>query len=579
MAPVQDRADGAGIAVDRLLAEDLFRGSLAGGATGVHRLVTWCVPVEEASARGTESLSRDLTGMAVYAPTELFASGDPGKAVHRLAERGAALVLVCPGGTEAPDLTAAGRAADEVDLPLLVLASPVTFLDASRLVATKVLAQTTHVLEYGTRVHRTLGDVFARGAGLAALARTMSQLSGTTVLILGNTGELLAEAAPRPSAPDMSSAAVERVIELLNAGEYADGDGHAAVVELDIDRDVLQVIVAPVRVAGEPYGLLTLVEPSYPAAEHDLSQHVVIAEQGVSLTGSELLRQHSVREAEERARNDFVHALLHGRFTDQLELAARAEHYRFPIDGRFAVLVVTAKGLHPDDDAGRRKARAAEQAARSAPPGDDMPTLTALIGSMIVVVRQLPAPRATDRDPLEESHHLREVATHLHRAMRQRLRSDVRVAYGRPFDGAAGVARSYREARTTEALARRVNTEEVCSYADLRIFAAIQDSAMSPAGQAFAAEILAPLKQLDGQTGNLEELVLAYIEEAGNLNATARRLHLHRNTMLYKLDRASRAMQMDIRTTEAQFMIWLAHHITALSDVVAALDDELAPPT
>ena len=72
---------------------------------------------------------------------------------------------------------------------------------------------------------------------------------------------------------------------------------------------------------------------------------------------------------------------------------------------------------------------------------------------------------------------------------------------------------------------------------------------------------------------------MAYIEEGGNLNATARRLHLHRNTMLYKLDRASRAVQTDVRRPEAQFMIWLAHHIAVLNDVGAALDRELAPPS
>jgi DNA-binding PucR family transcriptional regulator len=195
------------------------------------------------------------------------------------------------------------------------------------------------------------------------------------------------------------------------------------------------------------------------------------------------------------------------------------------------------------------------------------------------VVRQLPARASAMSEALDEANELRSFAEAVHRKVRQRIADDLRVSYGRPGDGAAGVARSYREARTTEALARRVSTSSICSYRDLRVFAAIQEAAMSPAGQAFAADVLSPLRQTDGQTGNLEEVVLAYIEESGNLNATARRLHLHRNTMLYKLDRASRALQMDVRTTDAQFMVWLAHHIRALGDVVGALDQELAPPT
>ena len=93
---------------------------------------------------------------------------------------------------------------------------------------------------------------------------------------------------------------------------------------------------------------------------------------------------------------------------------------------------------------------------------------------------------------------------------------------------------SYREARTAEALGKQTNTRSVAAYEDMRLYAALQASATSDAGKALAEEMLGPLQQADGQTGNLASVVLAYIEEAGNLNAAARRLHLHRNTMLYK---------------------------------------------
>jgi sugar diacid utilization regulator len=586
VADVDNPAEGSGVSVRQLLAEELLCGSLLAGDRGLSNIVSWCVPVttEDPTSSG------DLSEVAAY--TSLPTEGLGASLVEGLAKSGASALLVWPGRLgERPDLSEASRAADAVGLPLLLLAPKATFRETSRLIATKVLAQSTHVLEYGTRVHRTLGDVFARGGGLPALAHTMSQLSGATVLVIGSAGELLTSAAPSRVSADSTEALateVQRATGVLAVvGDESDGHdvdraGHhhamARIVTLDVDGTKLDTIVAPVRVAGEPYGLLALVEPVHPAAEHDLSQHMVIAEQGVSLTASELLRQHSVREAQERARNDFVHALLHGRFTDKLELAARAEHYRFPLAGRFAVYVVTSPRLHPDESASRHKAHDAARLAASAVPDDRQLTLTALIGSMIVVVRELKAPATSSSDTAGESEESRIFATRVHRAMAARLGEDVRMAYGRPDNGAAGVARSYREARTAEALGRRVNTGPISAYTDLRVFAAIEDAAMSAAGQAFATSLLAPLQQSDGQTGNLEEVVLAYIEESGNLNATARRLHLHRNTMLYKLDRASRALQMDVRTTEAQFMVWLAYHITALSDVVGGLERELSPP-
>jgi DNA-binding PucR family transcriptional regulator len=143
------------------------------------------------------------------------------------------------------------------------------------------------------------------------------------------------------------------------------------------------------------------------------------------------------------------------------------------------------------------------------------------------------------------------------------------------------VAASYREARTALALGQRVKAGAesggVCGYDELKVFAAIEQVAGSAAGRAFAEEVLEPLRRLDGQTGNLEQIVLGYIEASGNINEAARRLRLHRNTMLYKLDRASRALRMDIRTAQAQFMVWLAHHIDALAEVRDSLDTELLP--
>ena len=580
MFDLHARPTNPGVSAERLLAEELLHDTLIGGRTGLGRVVTWCVPLADEPGRPAVD---DVSAMAVFVPADRLVAGEAEELISHLAERQAAMVLAWSHHTvTARSLASAARAADEVGLPLLRLPPRATFQVTSRLIATKILAQSTHVLEYGTRVHRTLGDVFSRGGGLPALAHSMSQLSNTSVLVLASNGELLASGAT-PACERRAPGFGQRVAEVLAHDltphlllDEPDHGATARVITVEVDAASVQVIACPLVVAGEPYGVLALVEPERPVREHDLAQHMVVAEQGVSLAASELLRQQSVREAEERARNDFVHALLHGRFTDQLELAARAEHYQFPLDGCVAVFIVTATGLRPDDPASRRRAREAARAAQSVLPGEDLLTLTALVGSMLVLVRQVTGECAADGEVAPEV--LAEFGAALHRSMQHRLGDAVRIAYGRPGVGAPGAAQSYREARTAEALARRVGTGAVTAYSELRVFAAIQAAASSPAGLAFAREILTPLQQADGQTGSLEEVVHAYIAESGNLNATARRLHLHRNTMLYKLDRASRVLHMDIRTTEAQFMIWLAHHIKALSEVDGALEGELAPP-
>lgn len=583
-----------GITVQTVLAEPLLQGVLKGGEPGLANTVNWCLPLSEVGATATPAAggsAGDLDGIVVHLPTTQLSTGEASHAlVTGLARRGAAAVVAWPPpGREEVSLDSAARAADATSLPLIAVPEETDFRRTSQLVATKVLAQTAHVLEYGDRVHRTLGEVFAHGSGLNAMARTMSQLSRTPVAVLGLTGEILAQAdVTRSGAGLLEQPGLGEVVtEVLKAHQHeraqvaASGQGsgsHVRTMELELrDDDPAHAVVAPVTVAGDAYGAVLLLQRRWPPAEHDLAQHIVIAEHGATLAGSELLRQHSVHEAEERARDDFVDTLLHGRFTDRHELAARARHYRFDPQARFAVFVVTSPGLRSGRTPDNHRAGAALRSLRMA-RADDLLTLTALIGPMIVVVRQLAATSTDQGGALTEREARGSFADFIRRTLRDRLGDGVRVAHGRGGTGAAGVAQSYREARNAATLTQQIGGSQVCGYDDLRVFAAIQEVASSEPGRSFAAEVLEPLRQADGQTGNLEEIVLAYINESGNLNAAARRLHLHRNTMLYKLERASRALQMDVRTAETQFMVWLAHHIDTLGEVQAALDNELAPP-
>ncbi|SON63789.1 hypothetical protein MSIMFI_05320 [Mycobacterium simulans] len=48
---------------------------------------------------------------------------------------------------------------------------------------------------------------------------------------------------------------------------------------------------------------------------NDSARHRIVSEQATAVIGSEMLRQRSVDEAEERARGAFIQALVHGSFS------------------------------------------------------------------------------------------------------------------------------------------------------------------------------------------------------------------------------------------------------------------------
>ncbi|MFD1937519.1 helix-turn-helix domain-containing protein [Nonomuraea mangrovi] len=602
-----DGIDGNGhVPIRTLLAEPLLRGRVIGGEAGLGRTASWCLPLSEvghhaisgatpragSGAASGEGPPRDLSGVAVHLPLATL-TGESGEGlVAELAGRGAAALLAWsppdgPAAQEGPagrladpaGLAAATRAADAAGILLLILPAEADYRAVSRLVGQKALAQTSHVLEYSTRVHRALAEVLARGSGIPAMARAITGLSRCPVMAMDADGETLACAGFDGTGCDpeeIGGLLAERLPDLRDRYGTA-----AGLIELDLRREgpahATHVLIAPIVVGGELYGRLVLIEPSWPSDEHDLAQHRVIAEHGATLTGSEMLRQRSVRAAEERARGDFVEALAHGRFADPHELEARARHHGFDTAGRFAVFAATAGALLPAGRRDERRAAAVTRIAQAVEPSADRWTMAAAVGTFIVVIRQVAAAGAA-ADPLAEQRAVAQFAQHLHRSLRAHLGDDLRVTSGRPGRGAAGVAASYYEARVAMGLARHTDASPVCGYDDLRVYAALKEVAASAEGRAFAREILESLRRVHSQSGDLEQVVIAYIRSAGNLNAAARTLKLHRNTMLYKLDRASRALRMDIRSADTQFMVWLAHHIDTLAAVTGALSDELSPP-
>ena len=561
------------VTVSDLLAEPLLRNTLVAGATGVGRAVRWCLPLSEIT--GDPDAAEE--GVAVHAHADHLRDGAGPDTVERVAASGAVALLVRLGPADVASpaelrvsFPEARAAADAAGLPLALLPPTADYRAVSQLVATKVLAQATHVLQYSDRVHRSLGEIHARGAGIPSLAYGMARMGEAPVMVVDLDGTVLAyetTAAGTKPAPAPVAAVLARHVEGLVRGELPIG---ATVLDpVDATGSAVVPIAAAVMFGGEISGIVAVLEPPH-GDPHDRAQRRIIAEEGAVLVGSEMLRIRSMTEAEERTRGDFVVELVHGRFADGGQLQARARHHGFSVDGTYAVYVAELDPPASDDVRAVRRFNAAARAVERLYPEAPLPTLATQIGGNLVVVH--PVANGVDAAAV------RDVAGAVRRVLRERLDAEARVAFGRVGTGAGGVATSYREARTALALGRRIDVPPVAGYDDLRIFVALRDLADSENGRSFAAEMLAPLRRADGNARSLESVVFAYIAESGNLNAAARRLGLHRNTTLYKLDRVSRVLGMDIRSADTQFMVWLAHHIDTLTQVNDSLDEELAPP-
>ncbi|CAM3572875.1 CdaR family transcriptional regulator [Mycolicibacterium frederiksbergense] len=537
-----------------LLDESLMSGArVIAGQDHTDRELHWVLPLSEVLSR-----HEPLDGVAVYARPEALL-GSAG-ALAALAARGATTLVV--DGAVPADFPATLPAG----LVVIEMAFPVGFTALNRLLAERALSQEVHVMRYATHVHASLAGLFHRGAGLQILIREVSNLARNPAVALDARGQIVAHnGLAAEAAAVLTEVIVPKLTVDLPAGARLPGHHDTRVEQLaDPHGNAWTAISTAIRLGKAFEGWVLVLVPNSEPGAHDLARHIVVTEQATAIIGSEMLRQHSVDEAEERARGDFVQALVHGHFSSEHDMRARAEYHDVDIDSQFGVFVAPGAIPHGVDNPAASMVRLARYAANVA-PDPAVRSYVTVLGDVLVVVRSLCGGDDTARHR-EMVHYAEAMAGELE----NRRGAAVAVSYSRPASGAQAVSASYREARIALGIARRLGLTGAVSYQDLRSFTVLAEIAETEQSKSLVNDILGPLRG----TPDLRDFLTGYLANGGNVNATARVLNVHRNTMLTKLDRVSRAIGLDIRLPDNQFTVWLAIRLDLLSEVHAAVDRE-----
>lgn len=133
----------------------------------------------------------------------------------------------------------------------------------------------------------------------------------------------------------------------------------------------------------------------------------------------------------------------------------------------------------------------------------------------------------------------------------------LRLALGAYFAGAQGMVQSYRSARTTLDVGREHQPEaSVHCYADLTL-----PVLLAGLGEGWQAdELRRPLERLAGHDrgGLLRHTLVTWFAHDMKSTATARALHLHRNTLDYRLGRVAAATGLDLDRLDDRLLLYIA---------------------
>ena len=245
--------------------------------------------------------------------------------------------------------------------------------------------------------------------------------------------------------------------------------------------------------------------------------------EGYQSTGRRIIRQ------EETARQELVDDLLRGD-ADIADLVQRAEPFGLDLGARHQIVLAELRDpceVRPADEAALGRSVTAIY-------GDRDTLVTRRNGQLVALIPAGPGGSDVDA-PGRQLNQVLERST---------PGMSWRVAVGRPYAGAHGVARSYQEAREAMALVERLHPDaDLVPSRDLLIYRVLgRDRA---ALTDLVESVLVPLRQARGGAAPLVDTLEAYFASSAVATETARTLHVSVRTVTYRLARVKRLTGYD----------------------------------
>jgi len=316
---------------------------------------------------------------------------------------------------------------------------------------------------------------------------------------------------------------------------------HQGVAQQTLGIERLARLVAPIIVKDVARGYFSLLAAADALTQFDRAA----AEQSAAACALEMAKAKAVSDAEKRVRGSFVDALLSGSLAPT-EAASWAKRNRYNPEGRHAALVADwAKKTHPSH-------RRLETLIREMTNRYEHGALVQMREAEVVVFARLDA-----RQGVESA---RRLAENIRRRASAEFANDpLAMGIGRAAEALMGLRDSYREARQAQMMARRLAEPNALYFGELNVYRLLFQLEDNPELGAFADEVLGKLIAYDRAQGTeLVPTLSAYFTHKGNLSQTAEALFVHRNTLLYRMERIKEIGGLDLDNPETRFNIQLA---------------------
>ncbi len=433
------------------------------------------------------------------------------------------------------------------------------------------LRETTQALRRSEEIHREFTQLVLEERGVEAIARTLGTLLGARVVVedplhravAASGAGLGTEGAPGPPMPPLSEKA--RSVPAVAAAVGRAVREKQAVTIPAIPAAGLEAarVLLPILAGEEALGYVSAEIPDAPPPALRAMEHAA------TVLALQFMKERTAAEVELRLRGDFFDDLISERLTREQEqqLITRAGFLGYNFTRPYGTLVLDidqfddliAKHAMTEPQVLAVKRKLLELVTREVERSFE--------GSLVIsrsdsIVLLLALPRhGSERDPA--------------RTLAQRLQKEsasvfsglsVSVGIGQPCKRPRDFRGSYAQARRALDMMKHIGKRgQLVSYEALGAYRVLLQVHDVEALRHFMEEVLGRLLEYDRKrNGVMVPTLEAFLGHHGNLQATARALHVHVNSLTYRLDRIATVGGINLDDPEQRLNVALALKIRRL---------------
>lgn len=416
--------------------------------------------------------------------------------------------------------------AGEIELPVVLVSRETPLADLEKAVVALVVDRDRAIGQRAQEVYDQLLATLMEDRGSELLAGIVHEVTGKAVYLLDEHFQANNQAGSTPQVTEALTSVRRRFWE----GQLGPVHERLVTTRTSGVGDGLSAVVRPLVLRGAVAGYLTLLGDRNDFTDFDYQ----VVERAGTVLAIELAKQAAVVEARLRVQGDFLEELLDGPTSADERLLERASALGYDLASPHVVFVVRPRSA---DRAGSpRQYQRFVDTVRRRLVLDNVATLVReRDGSVQVLAASPPSLAPSGHDQVAAW--VEGIRLDLENALAPDTLPLV-AGVGRRPDGTLTHHAALREASQAATIAAALPSRTTLHFAQLGALRLIFHLAGNPELEAFQRDLLGTLEEYDRQHRSelVQTLEVFFLAGANHMQA-ARDLHVHRNTLIYRLDR------------------------------------------